>query len=296
MHNIAYTHIASRLFNTPLALAESKAGIIANAIGSRVFGANLSLLSQESIQATVLADTLSDNYCDIEQVSIARGVGVIRIEGSLIHKGGFIGASSGQTSYQGLSSQVAAASRLFDGGEIKALVLELDSFGGEVAGIRDIAAQIYSLSKKLPTISIINDNACSAAYWLASQANSIVASPTSIVGSIGVVSIHVNMAAALAGEGLDVKIITSGKHKADGNSYEALSKEVESEMRSDFDSIREMFAEDVARGRRKKVTKATALATEAKTYTGQKAFEVGLVDAIENPSVAFEAFVKKYGR
>ncbi len=221
-----YPEIASRMFGTPLMLDPSKGDIIARAFGPRVLGqpdAAAHVVGGE--QMGVVGEKLR-NVTDWEGAPIyqgpdlvAPGIALVEIEGSLVNKGKWIGKSSGMTSYEAIGVQVQDCKERDD---IKAVAIEVDSYGGEVTGAFDVAEQIFELSQIKPTIAILTDHACSAGYLLASAARQLIIPQTGICGSIGVISMHVDMSAWLAKEGLKVTILKAGAHKADFNPYEAI--------------------------------------------------------------------------
>ena len=107
------------------------------------------------------------------------GIALIPIEGTLVHKGAYVGAYSGRTSYEGLQAQVLRAMR---NPAIKGVVFEVDSFAGELAGAFETADLIARLSTEKPTLAILTDHALSAGYLLASAARQIIIQNTGAPG------------------------------------------------------------------------------------------------------------------
>jgi signal peptide peptidase SppA len=221
-------------------------------------------------------------------LDVVEGIAVIPIEGTLVHKGSWIGSYSGDTSYEGLQTQIkrAGADR-----HVKGIVFEVDSFGGEVSGAFDTAQMIAELSAAKPTMAILTDFALSAGYLLASAARFIAMPETGAAGSIGVITLHVDYSKQIEKSGLAVTVLTSGAHKADGNPFEPLPDDVAARIKGDLDRARDQFAGAVARFRGDRLTKSAALATEAQHYRGSDALAAGLVDAVLRPSEAFDEFV-----
>jgi hypothetical protein len=172
-----------------------------------------------------------------------------------------------------------------------------DSLGG--AGDRDERMKLHAawilewaeLSALKPTLAILTEQACSAAYLLAAQARQIVLPDTGYAGSIGVIMLHANMAGALDREGVDITILHAGARKADFNPYQALPADVRDEEIADMELVRQMFAASVADGRGPRMNAAAALATEARTYRGAAAVAAGLCDAVAWPRAAKQAFI-----
>ena len=303
---LAYGHIAQRMFNTPLAYDPRKAEAFVGGLGGRITGSDIVIVNGgNSVDHAAFANgrpsaNILGTFAQREAVQYGYSalqmegkVAVIPIEGTLVNKGTFIGQSSGVTSYEGIRYQVARAAASPD---VKGVVFEIDSFGGECSGMLEAAADIAALSKLKPTMAILTDWAYSAAYCLASQAGSIVAPQFGGAGSIGVIMLHADYSGMLEKEGIKVTIIKAGAKKADGNPYEELPVEVLDKWQAEANAIREQFAMVVAKGRKGSITKAKALATEAEAFTAPEALSLGLIDAIADPSAAFEAFVKEINR
>lgn len=301
-----YAHIAQNVFNTPVMYDERKAAAFLHGLGGRIAGDTIVIANTpEAIDhvgggggrplAGKVGNRLERAYtgANLLPFDVYQGVAIIPVEGTLVHKGGWIGAASGETSYQGLMSQIAMARKSPD---VRGVAYEFDSYGGAVNGAFEVAASMAQLSKEKPTISILTDYAYSAGYLLASQARSIVMPEFGGAGSIGVIMLHADYSAALEDDGIKVTIIRAGAKKADGNPYEALSAELADRWTAQAEVMRQKFAAVVAKGRGGKITKAGALATEADAFDASEALKLGLVDAIADPLSTFDAFVKAVNR
>lgn len=126
----------------------------------------------------------------------------------------WIGQSSGLTSYEGLATQIDAA---VHDPSIRGIALEIDSFGGEVAGAFDLADHVRAARDTKPVHAFLAEHALSAGYALASQATRITLPRTGAAGSIGVITMHTDMSGMLAQKGVAVTLIHAGAQKADGN-------------------------------------------------------------------------------
>ncbi|MUZ81061.1 hypothetical protein GOZ78_01790 [Agrobacterium vitis] len=301
-----YGHIAQRVFNTPLLYDPRKAEAFLQGMGSRIAGDTIVIANPAGAADHVafgngrplagkVGNQLERAYqrANLLPFAVIDNVAIIPIEGSLVHKGGWVGSNSGETSYQGLQAQISAARK---NPSVKGVVFEVDSFGGEVNGGFETAAAIQALSREKPTLSILTDFAYSAGYLQASQARGVVMPEFGGAGSIGVIIMHADYSQALEQDGVKVTIIRSGKKKADGNPYEPLSADVADRWQAQADQMRDKFAETVAKGRKNRITKAKALASEADVYDAKQALAMGLVDAIGDPIEAFDAFVKEVNR
>lgn len=301
-----FAQIAQRLFDTPLMYDARKAEAFLHGLGSRIAGDTIVITNAEGAVDHVagangrpLAGKIGGRIerafsrANMLPFDMVDNVAIIPVEGSLVHKGAWLGSNSGDTSYQGLQAQIAVARK---SNQVRGVVFEYDSYGGEVNGAFETARDIALLSKEKPTISILTDWAYSAGYLLASQSRQIVMPRYGGTGSIGVIMIHADYSQQLEDKGIKLTIIRSGKKKADGNPFEPLNSDVAEKWQAQADLIRQEFATVVAQGRKNRITKAKALATEAATFDAQEAIAMGLADAIGDPIEAFDAFVKEVNR
>lgn len=294
--------LCSMLFEQPHLYHPRKAETFVRMMGPRLTGQSVTIVNGEGgvdhvafangrPSAGVIGDRMGRAYDNAERLpfDMIGGVAIIPIEGTLVHKGGWIGSESGETSYQGLRMQIARARRP----EVKGVVFEVDSFGGMVNGAFETADDIRKLSKEKPTISILTDYAYSAGYLLASQSRAVVMPEFGGAGSIGVVMMHADFSGHLEQEAIKVTFIHAGKHKVDGSPFLPLPVELRDRWQAQVETMRERFAEAVGQGRGRRLNKAAALATEADTFDANNAQRLGLVDAVGSTQEAFEAFIKE---
>ena len=295
-----HAQIAQRAFNTPLLVEPAKAMAFVAGLGPRIAGRQLRLtgldIAPDDItratlpaRAGILTNGLAEQVQRNGQApyELVDGVAVIEISGVLVHRGAWIGQSSGQTSYEGIAAQLAAAA---SDPLVRGIALEIDSFGGEVAGVFDLADAIRAARTAVPVWAFVAEHAFSAGYALASQADRIILPRTGAVGSIGVVVMHADLTGQLSDAGVTVTLIHSGAHKVDGNPYEPLPDAVRARIQGEIDAIRGLFAETVSAGRGRRLTADAALATEAECYRGAEAVAAGLADEVSDPASAFAAF------
>jgi signal peptide peptidase SppA len=295
-----HAQIASRAFNTALLVEPSKAMAFLSGLGPRIVGRQLRLAGVDVApiavaQATLpaRAGILTNGLAERSQregqspYALIDGIAVIEVSGVLVYRGSWIGESSGQTSCEGIAAQLAAAA---SDPLVRGIALEIDSFGGEVAGVFDLADAIRAARVAKSVWAFVAEHAFSAGYALASQADRIILPRTGAVGSIGVVVMHADLSGQLSDAGVTVTLIHSGAHKVDGNPYEPLPAPVRDRIQAEIDSIRALFAETVAAGRGRRLTAEAALATEAECYRGAEAVAAGLADEVSDPASAFAAF------
>ena len=295
-----HTQIAQRVFNTPLMVDPAKALAFLTGLGPRITGQDISIegleIAAEYRDAATLparASLFGDDLTSRQErnggqpFAVVEGVAVIEIAGTLVHRGAWIGQSSGLTSYEGIAAQLQAA--LTDPA-IRGIALDIDSFGGEVAGAFDLADRIRAARQVKPVQAFVADHALSAAYALASQADRIILPRTGAVGSIGVVAMHSDMSRALDQKGIAVTLIHAGARKVDANPYQPLPEAVRDRIAGELEDLRQLFAETVAEGRGRRLDTQRALGTEAAVFRGKEAVFAGLADEVADPVTAFRAF------
>jgi ClpP class serine protease len=295
-----HAQIAQRAFNTPLMVDPAKALAFLSGLGPRITGQDITFQGLEVDAVDPLATALPARASlfgnDLAQrhqrngsqpYALVDGIAVIEIAGTLVHRGAWIGQSSGLTSYEGIAAQLQAA--LADPA-VRGIALDIDSFGGEVAGAFDLADRIRAARAQKPVHAFVAEHALSAGYALASQADRIILPRTGAVGSIGVVALHSDMSGALDQKGVAVTLIHAGDHKIDANPYQPLPEAVHDQMQRELEVVRFLFAETVAAGRGDRLSQNAALATEAVVLRGADAIAAGLADELADPVTAFRAF------
>lgn len=205
------------------------------------------------------------------------GVAIITVHDLLISRGAWVGSYAGFTSYEGIRAQVAFAK---SDPTVSAVILDIDSSGGEVIGAFETAAVIRDLAKTKRTIAVVNGRACSAAYAIASAASEIVTIGTGSIGSIGVSFIHLDQSRKLANEGVRPTLIFAGSRKVDGNPFAALSPDARKTITAEIQQTYRSFLDCVGKGRGQRLTALAAGRTKAKTYIGTQAVKLGLADRV----------------
>lgn len=172
--------------------------------------------------------------------------------------------------------------------EVKGIAFVIDSPGGMVAGNFDLVDHIFEARGTKPMRSFAAESAYSAAYSIASAADRLIVARTGGVGSIGVVTSHVDISKAIAEYGYKITFIFAGKHKVDGNPYEALPDDVKARIQERIDELYGVFVDTVARNRN--LDAAAVRATEALTFTATQAIENHLADAVGALDAALAEF------
>lgn len=178
---------------------------------------------------------------------------------------------------------------------VKAIIIRFDSPGGTVSGTQDLAQEVLEASKHKKVHAFVEDNCCSAAFWVASQANKIFATKTSLVGSIGVFTTLMDFTGHAEQEGIQVHLITSGGIKGAGAPGTPVEDELIAEVQGIVDEFTAHFLGAVAKGRRMSRSRVKDIA-DGRVFVGEKAVDVGLVDGIATFDEVFNALRGKRNR
>ncbi|HDR9026946.1 S49 family peptidase [Burkholderia vietnamiensis] len=292
-----FPHLATRLFNVPIAITPHKAEIVMAALADRLGitqlfrpDGHVIALAGGGAQAFLSDMDAEDEPVDMRPYEVWEGIARIPIQGTLVHKLGTLHPWSGMTGYDGIRALLSLA---MEDAEVRAIVLDIDSPGGEVAGCFDLADSIYEARGQKPIWSILTESAYSAAYAIASASDRIIVPRTGGTGSVGVICMHVDFSKALSQSGIDVTLIHYGDRKADGNEYSPLSKDARARVQADVDTMGELFVETVARNRN--LTAARVRSTQAGTFLGAAGVEVGFADAVMAPDEALASLLAELG-
>lgn len=286
-----FSRLAQQLFNEPLCILPHKAEVIVCALQQRLGVIKLDGIDSTSLDARAMfdraalaADAARDRASG-KTFHVKDGVAVIPIDGTLVHKFGWLDPTSGMTGYDGIARKHRDAMRDPD---VEAIWFDIDSPGGSVAGLFALAQQIAEATASeggKPHYAYVNEMACSAAYALASVCDKVYGPEDAVVGSIGCVIVHSEMTGLLDKAGIEVTVIRAGERKMRGNQYEALDKTTLAKLQNAVDDTRERFARLVSMAR--DITFDEAMATEADWFDGRAAVELGLMDAVVTEAEAW---------
>lgn len=208
---------------------------------------------------------------------VTKSVGVLPIYGVIMQRMNMFTEFSGGTSTDELTTDLRA---LVNDDSVSRIVLDIDSPGGSVYGVQELAAEIRAAREIKPITAVANSLAASAAYWLGSQASEFLVTPSGDVGSIGVIATHVDHSQANEAAGLAVSRITAGQFKAEGNPDEPLNDEAREAMQARVDAYYEAFVSDVAAGRGISAETVRADYGEGRVFGAKQALAMGMVDRI----------------
>jgi signal peptide peptidase SppA len=206
-------------------------------------------------------------------------VAVMPLYGLILHRGSSMGDISGPqaTSTARFLRQFRAAA---EDPSVQAIVIDVDSPGGTVEGVDELAAEIRATRGKKKTIAVSNMMCASAAYYIASACDEIVASPSSKTGSIGVYCVHEDASEYLKKLGVKVTMIKFGENKAEGNPYEPLSEAALAHIQASVDEAGNMFEAAVAAGRKISKKDVHDKFGQGLVFGAKQAKALGLVDTI----------------
>lgn len=212
------------------------------------------------------------------------GVAVLQISGVISNKANMFTRVSGGASAQLLTQQVES---MRADPSVRAVVLDLDTPGGNVLGIPALAESIRALASEKPTVACCTGTMASAGYWVGSAANSVyISGLTDYVGSIGVVATH-----SYDPRKTDTQTteITAGKYKRMGSDNAPLNAEGKAYIQSQVDEIYRVFVETVAQNRKVSAEQVLEHMADGRIFIGQQAIDAGLVDGVSS----VEAMVAK---
>lgn len=213
--------------------------------------------------------------------SRAGAIAVLPLVGTITQRAGMMSNFSGGTSTEKFSQMFRGA---MNDPDIRAIVIDVDSPGGTVNGVIELGDEIFKARGQKPVVAVANSLAASAAYWLATQAPEMVATPGAQVGSVGVFGAHEDVSKAAEMAGVKVTLISAGKYKTEGNEWEPLSDAAREDLQSKVDQFYEMFVKAVARGRGVSANDVKNGFGEGRTVTAKDAAASKMVDRVATMS------------
>lgn len=268
MNNIP--HILKAVAEEPWAIKHSWLMAMLEVLNLRANGVKL---SPDEIEAQL--EPSREAAAARPRANVPGGVAVVNVFGAMMKRGGLFDDVSGMSGMDVIAAQLRAAAANPD---IKAVVLNIDSPGGMVSGLPELAAEVAAMDKFV--LAVANGMAASAAYWLGSQADEFVMTTSGEVGSIGVVSMHQDISRMLDQQGVDVTVLTSSKYKYEGHPYQPLSDEARAHMQKQIDEFDQMFVKAVAKGRGVSMAKVRADFGQGRTMLARDALAAGMVDRV----------------
>jgi signal peptide peptidase SppA len=268
--------VRERLFGRPLLLTPEYANVVVSALAERL-----------NVETLVSGDTLEKYRRPNDRAVLDRRNGIVTypIVGSMVHRGDGVSADSGVQSYTAMQNDLTA---LIEDKAVRGILLDLDTPGGEAAGLTEFTDFIMEARREKPIWGIANTSACSGGMWLAAACTKMFATKMSSIGSIGVVTMHTDMSKALEKKGIVTTYIYAGKHKVDGNSSAPLTDEVRAGVQAHVDQLYDQFVGAVADMRG--IDEKTVRKTEAGVFSPEAALEIGLIDHVGSLGNTLKAF------
>lgn len=252
--------IQGRIFGTPLLMDDRKLAAIVEGLSPRFSGEVSAFAGAAPAARSGRAYAIS-----------GRGIATIGVVGVLVHRAGQVDPlSMPLRSYSAIERDLQAA---MADKEVRGVVLDVDSPGGEVAAF-ELADAIFRMRGRKPIIAVANGTALSAGYAVAAAADAVFVMPSGTVGGIGVVAVHRDQSGNDAKEGLAFEYIHAGDRKVDGHPHAPLSDRARTDITQEITVLYDRFVDQVARHRA--IPAAAVRATEAARYLGQFAVKAGL--------------------
>jgi signal peptide peptidase SppA len=207
----------------------------------------------------------------------AGAVAVLPLFGTIFPRANLMTDVSGATSAEIFGKRF---DELVNDATVGAIVLDIDSPGGQVSGVEELSKKIYDARGSKPIVAVANHTMASAAYWIGTAADEVVATPSAEVGSIGVFALHEDVSAALEKDGVKISLISEGKFKTEGNPYEPLNEESRAAIQARVAEHYDAFVRAVARNRGVKVSDVRGGFGEGRVVGARQAVSLGMADRV----------------
>ncbi len=252
------------------ALDESKLNAVISFLEGRAAGEEL---SEEEIAARTGTKT-----GDAEPAyQVLDGVAVIPLHGALAPRMDMMTRISGGTSMQTARAWLHQA---ISDDAVRAIVLDIDSPGGTVAGAAELADVVRSARGVKPIKAVASNVMASGAYWIGSAADEIIAGPSASLGSIGVYTIHWDESRANENAGLKATVVKAGANKGLGTGVEPLTSAGRQVVQEGVDDAYRMFVDAVATNRKVSAELVEERFGKGATMYGPRAVAVGMADRL----------------
>ncbi len=251
-------------------------------------------------QAQTLAQPRAGDCFDDEGegshlLSVSDRIATINVHGSLTSEDSPWNKVFGITSYNDIRTALVEA---VEDDEVDRILLDIDSPGGSARGVSDLADFIALVREHKPVDAHVSGTAFSAAYWIASAADTITGPKMSEAGSIGVIVVLQIITKMAEKQGVEFKVFRAGKYKALGNPFENLSKEAARLIQDKVDALEGFFLDAISENRDIPRNKVKAEVGEGLTFFAQEAVDNGLMDEVLSFDSLFSRLAKprKAGR
>ena len=222
-------------------------------------------------------DDDSDSEADVPLLQVKGEFAVVSIHGAMMKARSKFGGTGTVDARKAVREVVS----MFRADKIGALLLDIDSPGGTVAGTEALADDVAAASAEMPTFAHISDLGASAALWVSSQAREVSVNNTGEVGSIGVFAVLEDSSEMAKDSGLTVHLITTGPFKGAGVDGVEITDEQVAAVQTGVDSVNDIFKASIVRGRPFLADNIDDLA-DGNVHLAEHALALGLVDVIRS--------------
>ncbi len=230
----------------------------------------LEVSARENETPQAVAAKLGRDLQNTYSVTMRDSVAIIPVTGPLFRYANLFTSISGASSYELIAQDFTSA---LENVTVKSIILDIDSPGGEVNGVSELASMIYEARGKKPIIAYASGDAASGAYWIASSADEIVVSETSALGSIGVVGIY-------NGKSNDKESIEIVSSQSPHKRLDPLSNDGRAKLQTRIDDMADVFIANVARNRKTTADIVKSNFGGGDVMIGTKAVTAGLANRV----------------
>jgi len=268
--------VLSEFLSTPWAMMPDRLQTIASVLARWSSGQSPNDHVQFQINTDKVLRTTRKQYASEQS---GGGIAVLPLYGIVTQRGNMVDNISGPgaTSTEQFS---AALRQLLVDDSVSQILIDIDSPGGSVYGVAELADEIFQARAQKPIVAIANSLAASAAYWIGCSANEFYVTPGGEVGSIGVWQAHQDFSKAFDEAGIKTTLISAGDYKVEGNPYAPLDPEAQAFMQSRVDDYYQAFVKAVAKGRGVSNSEVTAGMGQGRVLGAQTAESQRMVDGV----------------
>ena len=227
-----YPRIEHELYSRPWMITPNAHRVLSTAFQNHIKGIN-----------NIELPDVVDEEDDAKVSNIDPSVAVITIEGVIGKRIGMIAECMGGCDVDRISAEIDA---VMADDNIKTVIFDMNTPGGTVVGVPELAAKISQISKTKHTIAYVDVLCASAGYYLASQTDMILCAPSAEIGSVGVYAIYIDESRAIEDAGIKVNAISAGTHKLAGASFKPMTDEERAMFQADVDRIYKDFKDAVS--------------------------------------------------
>lgn len=267
------------VLTSPWAILPDKLGEITEIYSTHLRGEKIDLAALEARLGQPLARK-AQGY------QVEQGVALIPVDGVIAKRMNLFTQISGGASTELIARDVREAAA---DPNVSAIVLLVDSPGGSVDGTQALAQVVREAADQKPVVTWADGMMASAAYWIGAAADrAYISGDTTFVGSIGVVSQHVDMSKYQEKAGIKTTEIYAGKYKRIASEYQPLTKDGKAYMQDMVDHLYSVFVSDVAKFRGATEEKVIADMADGRIFIGANAVKAGLVDGVSTLEALIE--------